>query len=93
MIVIMTEKEKKTIEYANRFKKDWMVFCAVSDAYLNGYRQAREDILNGVSQLNTKDPNVLSRIEDEGERLVEVEFANGSHQIGSKSTDGVSNAS
>lgn len=88
----MTEKEKKCRDYSNRFKKDWMTYCAVSDAYLNGYKQAREDILKGISQLETGTPEVLSRIEDEGERLVEVEFANGSHQIGSKSTDGVNDA-
>ena len=69
-----------------------MLFCAVSDAYLNGYRQARKDILEGIRLLETGLPEVLSRIEDEGERLVDVEFTNGSHQIGSKSTDGVSDA-
>lgn len=30
-------------EYCKRFTKAWDYYCAASDAYLAGYRQARED--------------------------------------------------
>lgn len=65
MIVKMKLYERKAVLQGNQFKY-WQDIINVKESYLIGYRQALEDLANGI------DPN----------QEVEVEFRDGEHQVG-----------
>lgn len=60
----MRKYEKKAVDEGRRFKY-WQDVVNVKESYLKGYREALEDIQNGI----------------DGTELVEVEFKDGDHQI------------
>jgi hypothetical protein len=79
----MTDKEKKANDYCQKHKKSWEATIIAGDAYLAGYRQAREDCKNRLTGLIIG-PIVLEEV---GESKVEVEFKDGSHMTGAKISD------
>lgn len=88
MKVTMKMYEKMAMDYCAKFKKDWATYCAVSDAYLNGYKDAMDNVLLDCDQDDFgNEPHWF--IYDPGQEPVEVEFKDGSHMIGARSTDEV----
>lgn len=64
MVVKMRLYEKKAVDNGRKFKY-WEAIVSNKESYLQGYREALEDIKNGI----------------DGSELVEVEFKDGEHQI------------
>lgn len=80
MKVHMKRYEDHARSYASHFG-DWEKAIVSKDAYLAGYKQAKEDIKALWAE------GKLGSFLEAGEELVEKEFLNGSHQLGIKSTD------
>jgi len=86
---LLTEKEITCNIYRERFKNNWEFYCLTGDAYSAGYEQARLDAINEV-QLSHRVGNlslILYYLMHMKSNRVEVEYKDGSHQIGVKSTD------
>jgi len=84
MVVTMTDKEKKCNDYCQKHKKSWEASIIAGDAYLAGYRQALEDCKKELGAFN----DYYNYLNDVGESKVDVEYKDGSHMLGAKSTDG-----
>jgi hypothetical protein len=65
MLVKMKRYEKLAGDHAKKFAKAWDYYCVATGAYLEAYKQAKEDILNGLN----------------GEEEVEVQYLDGEHQL------------
>lgn len=83
MKVKMKSVEVKCIESNAKFKKNWEFYCIANGAWLSGYKQAIEDL----TELLAHDNNALTALYHVGQQVVEMEFKDGSHQIGAKMSD------
>lgn len=89
--VEMKELEAACIKYAEKYKNNWEFYCLVKDAWLAGYKLARDQAWNVLSDMTTNsydnaEQAILeagSEIWSLGERKTSVEIDN--PQIGQKS--------
>lgn len=99
MKVTQTEMEVQCGQYSEKFKKNWDYYCLVQDAYINGYRQAKSACLSvlqdekniltssGAHEASGYMDMSLYLVEGVGTEKSEVEYKDGAHMIGAKSTD------
>ena len=83
MKVKMKSVEAKCLESNAKHKKSWENYCIGKDQYLKGYKQAVADL----TELLAHDNNALTALYHVGQQAVEMEFKDGSHQIGAKMSD------
>jgi len=85
MKVKMKTVEVSCNEYRERFKKNWEFYALAGDSYLNGFK----DAVDMLTEMLAHDNNALTALYHVGQQVVEIEFNNGSHQIGAKMSDKV----
>jgi hypothetical protein len=83
MKVKMKTVEVKCNEQRERLKKNWEFYTIAGDAYLKGFK----DCVDMLTELLAHDNNALTALYHVGQQVVEMEFKDGSHQIGAKMSD------
>ena len=87
MKVVMKRLEKLASDFGKKYSKSWDSYGAVADAYLVGYKQAREEantileISINLGFIHGDVGTVRNSLDRLGEEQVEQEFTNGDHAL------------